>query len=127
MPGTWFKLMGVNPATGGFSLFLKVDAGNEAPVHGHLGAAEGVVLTGGFGYGEDRGREGDYVYEDGGIRHEPTTDSDGMTMFAVVHGPLCGYNPDGTVAGIVDARLMYDMAAAAGAADHIEKPSHWND
>jgi 2,4'-dihydroxyacetophenone dioxygenase len=43
-------------------------------------------------------------------------------MFAVIHSPLCGYNADGTVAGIVDARLMYEMASAAGAASHIDKP-----
>lgn len=127
MPGTFFKLMNVNPVTGGFSMFLQVEASNEAPVHGHLGAVEGVILTGGFGYGEDRGRAGDFVYENGGIRHEPTTDKDGMTMFAVVHAPLCGYNEDGSVAGIIDGRFMYELAVQHGVAGHIEKPSHWHD
>jgi hypothetical protein len=48
-----------------------------------------------------------------------------MIMFAVVHGPLAGYHDDGAVAAVVDARLMYELAVAAGAADHIERPSHW--
>lgn len=125
MPGTWFKLLNVNPTTGGFTMLLKVSADNAAPVHGHLGAVEGIILEGGFSYGEDRGRAGNYVYEGAGIRHEPNTHADGMVMFAVVHGPLAGYHDNGAVAATVDARLMYDLAAAAGAADHIERPSHW--
>jgi len=125
MPGTWFKLLNINPVTGGFSMLLKVSPSNEAPIHGHFGAVEGVLLEGGFSYDEDRGRAGDYVYEGAGIRHIPRTHEDGMVMFAVVHGPLGGYHDDGSVAAVVDARLMYDMAVAANAADHIEKPTHW--
>ncbi|WP_116810167.1 2,4'-dihydroxyacetophenone dioxygenase family protein [Steroidobacter cummioxidans] len=125
MPGTWFKLLNVNALTGGFSMLLKVSPDNAAAVHGHLGAVEGILLEGGFSYGEDRGRAGHYVYEGAGIRHEPTTHPDGMIMFAVVHGPLAGYHDDGAVAAVVDARLMYELAVAAGAADHIERPSHW--
>lgn len=125
MPGTWFKLLNVNPTSGGFTMLLKVSADNVAPVHGHLGAVEGVILEGGFSYGDDHGRAGNYVYEGAGIRHEPNTHPDGMVMFAVVHGPLAGYHDDGNVAATVDARLMYDMAVAAGAADHIDKPPHW--
>jgi 2,4'-dihydroxyacetophenone dioxygenase len=125
MPGTWFKLLGINPMTGGFSIILKVAPDNHAPVHGHLGAVEGIILEGGFSYGEDHGYAGNYVFEGAGIRHEPNTHPGGLVMFAVIHSPLCGYNADGTVAGIVDARLMYEMAAAAGAAGHIDKPLHW--
>lgn len=125
MPGTWFKLLNINPLTGGFTMLLKVEASNRAPVHGHLGGVEGIILEGGFSYGEDHGRAGNYVFEGAGIRHEPNTHTDGMVMFAVVHGPLAGYHDDGRVAATVDARTMYDMAVAAGAADHIERPSHW--
>ncbi len=125
MPGTWFKLLNLNPMTGGFSILLKVEPNNRAPVHGHLGAVEGIILEGGFSYDQDHGHTGNYVFEGAGIRHEPNTHPGGLIMFAVIHGPLCGYNADGTIAGIVDARLMYEMASAAGAAQHIEKPSHW--
>jgi hypothetical protein len=44
MPGTWFKLLGINPMTGGFSILLKVEPDNRAPVHSHLGAVEGIIL-----------------------------------------------------------------------------------
>ncbi|MBP7334863.1 2,4'-dihydroxyacetophenone dioxygenase family protein [Niveispirillum sp.] len=126
MPGTFFKLLNVNPMNGGFSMLLKVEPDNWAPVHGHLGSVEGWLLEGGFGYGkDDRGRPGHYVFESGGIRHEPDTDKDGMVMFAIAHGPLCGYNDDGSIAGIVDARAMYDLAVAGGAAGHLPKPLDW--
>lgn len=125
MEETWFKLLNVNPINGGFTMLLKVGPNNTAPVHGHVGSVEGILLEGGFGYGEDRGRAGWYVREPGGINHIPDTDSDGMVMFATVNGPLTGYNPDGSIAIIVDAKLMYEMAAAGSAADHIDKPIDW--
>ena len=42
-------------------------------------------------------------------------------MFAVVYGPIVGYNDDGSVAGVVDNDLMYELAAANNAAGHIER------
>ncbi|WBX85372.1 2,4'-dihydroxyacetophenone dioxygenase family protein [Sphingosinicella microcystinivorans] len=125
MPDTWFKLLNVNPYTGGFTMLLKVGPNNLAPVHGHIGSVEGILLEGGFGYGEDRGRAGWYVREPGGINHIPDTDADGMVMFATVNGPLMGYNADGSIAAVVDAKFMYDLAASHGAADHIDKPLDW--
>ncbi len=118
MVGTHFKLLNIDRKSGGFTMLLKVDAGNEAPVHGHPGAVEAYIVEGEFGYEDDRGGVGTYVYEESGAIHEPTS-PDGVIMFAVAHGPLVGYNDDGTVAGVVDAKLMYEMALAAGAADHI--------
>lgn len=127
MEGTEFKLFNINPTTGGFTMLLKVSANNVAPIHGHLGSVEGIITKGGFGYGDDRGREGHYVLEEGGINHRPDTDSDGMEMLAIAHAPLCGYEENGAIGGIVDAKLMYQMAREAGAADHIVKPTHWSD
>lgn len=125
MEGTWFKLLNVNPMTGGFTLLLKVSASNTAPIHGHFGAVEAYIVEGGFSYDDDHGYVGDYVFEGAGIRHIPNTHDNGVIMFAVVHGPLGGFHEDGSIAAVVDARLMYDMAVANDAAAHIEKPSHW--
>lgn len=127
MDGTAFKLLNINPQTGGFTMLLKVDADNLAPIHGHLGTVEGLIYKGGFGYGPDRGRELHYVLEEGGISHTPDTDEDGMEMFAVVYAPLVGYDDKGGIAGIIDAKMMYGMAVENGMADHLEKPSHWTD
>jgi anti-sigma factor ChrR (cupin superfamily) len=116
--GTHFKLLHVHEESGGFTMMLKVDAGNEAPVHGHIGAVEVYVVEGEFGYEDDRGAAGWYSYEPAGVRHEPTSPK-GTVMFAVVHGPLVGYNDDGSLAGVVDGRFMYNMAKANNAHGHL--------
>ena len=116
--GTHFKLLNIDKKTGGFTMLLKVDAGNDSPVHGHIGAVEAYVYEGEFGYDEDRGGVGSYVYEEAGAIHMPDSPF-GTTMFAVVHGPLVGYNDDGSVAAIVDGKFMYELAAQNGAAAHL--------
>jgi len=117
--GTYFKLLKCHEQTGGMTMLLKVDAHDDpVPVHGHAGAVEVYVLEGEFGYGDDRGGAGYYGYEEGGTRHEPNSPQ-GTLMFAVAYGPIVGYNPDGTVGGVVDARFMYDLAKANNAHKHL--------
>lgn len=118
MDGTHFKLLNVDFKTGGFSMLLKVDPDNDAPVHGHLGAVEAFVIEGGFGYEEDAGGPGSYVYESAGSIHQPTSPT-GAVMFAIVHGPLVGYSEEGSVEGFVDAETMLAMARENKAADHL--------
>ncbi len=119
MDGTHFKLMNVDLKTGGFSLLLKVDPDNNAPVHQHLGAVEAFVLEGGFGYEGDQGEAGCYLYEAAGSIHQPTSPQ-GSVMFAVIYGPLVGFTEDGAIDGVVDAELMLNMARENGAADHLQ-------
>ncbi|MEM9386023.1 MAG: 2,4'-dihydroxyacetophenone dioxygenase family protein [Pseudomonadota bacterium] len=127
MEGTWFKLLNVDSKTGGFSMLLKVSPNNEAPIHGHLGDVEGIILSGGFGYVDDDGHAGCYVLEHGGINHKPHTGPDGMEMLAIAHSPLVGYDDDGSVALIVDAKMMYRLARDGGGADHLHPPAQWTD
>jgi 2,4'-dihydroxyacetophenone dioxygenase len=127
MEDTWFKLLSINTVTGGFTMMLKVAPNNIAPVHGHLGSVEGVILEGSFAYEDDWGHAGNYVQEPAGINHAPVTGPDGLVMFATAHGPIAGYNEDGSVAKIVDARAMFDMAEATGSVGHLDKPAHWID
>jgi anti-sigma factor ChrR (cupin superfamily) len=119
MEGTWFKLLNVDMKTGGYSMLLKVDPDNYAPVHGHLGAVEGMILEGEFGYDDDRGGTMHYVWEPAGAVHQPDSPG-GFTMFAVMHAPLMGYNDDGSIAAVVDGKMMYIMARDGGQADHLE-------
>lgn len=127
MPKTWFKLLSVDEKTGGFTMLLKVEAPNRAPIHWHLGAIEGYVIEGEFGYGpDDRGGRGAYAYEEGGAIHEPDT-ATGFTMFMIAHGPLAGYGEDGSIAGIVDAHSMYRLAAEHGCARHVRAPRGFAD
>ncbi|MCC6002036.1 MAG: 2,4'-dihydroxyacetophenone dioxygenase family protein [Pararhodobacter sp.] len=118
MPGTHYRLMTVDVRSGGFTMFLKVDPGTQAPAHGHVGAVEGVIIEGGFSYEDDAGNTGDYICEQAGAIHKPVSPQ-GCIMFAIAHGPLVGYNEDGTIAAVVDAQMMLQMARAAGVADHI--------
>lgn len=117
--GTHFKLLAVDVRSGGFTLMLKIDPGNDAPTHFHVGSAEGIILEGGFGYDDDRGGAGDYICEHAGVAHKPDS-SNGCVMFGIMHGPLVGYNADGTIAAVVDAKTMYQLAKAAGQAAHIQ-------
>ena len=120
MPGTYFKLLNVNDMSSTFTMLLKVDPGNEAPLHHHLGSVEVYVIEGEFGYGDDRGGAGSYSCESAGAMHSPTSPQ-GTVMFAVVNGPIVGYADDDSVAVIVDKDLMYQMAEANGAASHIRR------
>jgi hypothetical protein len=84
-----------------------------------VGAVEGVILEGGFAYEDDAGAEGAYICEFGGSVHAPVS-PEGCIMFAVLHGPLIGYNEDGSIAAVVDAKMMYELAEAHGVAGHID-------
>jgi 2,4'-dihydroxyacetophenone dioxygenase len=117
--GTWFKLLKVDMKTGGYSFLLKVDPENDAPVHGHIGAVEGIIIDGEFGYDEDRGPVMNYVWEPAGAIHQPDSPG-GFTMFAVMHGPLVGYNDDGSIAAVVDGKMMYQMAKDGGEYKHVD-------
>ena len=119
MPGTWFKLISVNQNTGGFTLILKVDPGTEAPIHGHIGLIESIMLEGEFSYDDDQGRKGHVLIEPPGAIHQPVT-KEGFVLYGTTHGPIVGYNEDGSIAGIVDAQLMYEMARAGNAHHHIK-------
>ncbi|MBN7799069.1 cupin domain-containing protein [Parahaliea mediterranea] len=126
MPGTYFKLLTVREHSGGFSMLLKVDPNTEAPPHHHIGNAEAFILEGEFGYGEDdRGGVWTHSLEPGGAIHVADSPT-GVIMFAVGDGPIVGYNDDGSVGAVVDCRLMYELAKANNAADHIEFSHHFS-
>ncbi len=122
MPNTWFKLLNIDLKTGGFTILLKVGPNTQAPLHHHIGAIEGFMLEGEFGYEQDRGSVGWYVWEETGAIHTPTTTS-GFVMYAAVHGPLAGYDQDGKLSGLVDAEMMLQLARENNAAAHIRVPT----
>lgn len=118
MPGTHFKLLNICEANGRFTFLLKVDPGTVAPIHKHLGEGEAIILEGSFGYGDEVGHAGWYSHESAGSLHIPHS-PEGLLMFAISHGPIAGFNPDGSVAGLIDVDWMYETARQNGAADHI--------
>ena len=120
MPGTYFKLLNINEANGRFTFLLKVDAGIEAPVHKHLSEAEAYIISGQFGYGAARGYAGHYAYEAPGAVHIPDAPEE-LLLFAISHGPIAGYNDDGSIGGLIDVEWMYKAASKNNAAAHIER------
>jgi 2,4'-dihydroxyacetophenone dioxygenase len=120
MPGTYFKLLNINEANGRFTFLLKVDPGTVAPIHKHLGEGEAFILEGSFGYGDEVGVAGHYSHESAGSLHIPHS-PDGLVMFAISHGPIAGFAPDGALAGLIDVDWMYETAKQNGAADHITR------
>lgn len=114
--GTFFKLLNADPASGCFTLLLKVEPGTHATVQRHIDPAEAFVLEGGFHYVDEPGlcyRAGSYVRETAGAVHEPVS-SEGAVMFAVFHGPIERFGRDGRMLGTFDWRWHVHAWNAAG-------------
>lgn len=120
MPGTSFKLLNVNETSGATSILLYVAENAEAPLHLHVGAAEAYNIFGRWAYEGEGASVGPncYVYEPAGIVHLPKQETESL-MFGIFHGPIIGYSPNGDVAGIITADLLYDLAAANNAVSHL--------
>lgn len=116
--GLFFKLISVDMSTGGFSVFLKVLPGHHLPTHGLGGSLEGIVLAGSFGVDDAVSKKGDFFFDYGGSFQQPLSE-EGCTLFLSCGGPLFGLDAETGATVPIDARLIYDMASAAGVADHI--------
>lgn len=110
MPGTRYKLLYCDLATGIFTILLQVDPGTTASVHWHLGTAMAYILEGGFHYREnDPGNtQNCFTCETGGSVHQPFS-PEGCVMLGFMIGPIAGYYEDKLVV-IADAKLHYEMA-----------------
>lgn len=104
MRGSHFKLLAADPASGRFSLLIRLEPGLVAPPHRHVGAVEGWILEGGFHYADDPSRRfcaGCYLLEKDGAVHQPVS-PEGALMFAVFHGAIEGLDANGRVSGRID-------------------------
>lgn len=121
LPGTYFKGLHLDDNAGRATFILKIPHGCKAEVHKHLAAVEAYVIQGGFTYDQEGSvRAGDYVYEPGGMVHEPSADGDeDLILFVVAHGPVQGVLPDGSPGGVIDNDLIYEFAAKAGQHGHL--------
>jgi 2,4'-dihydroxyacetophenone dioxygenase len=121
--GTFFKALHLDDASGRATFILKIPAGVTADPHKHLASVEAYVIQGGFSYeGEGSVVAGDYVWEPGGIVHEPGPDGNtDLIMFVVAHGPVQGVNPDGSLGGVIDNDLIYAFAKANNQHHHLRR------
>jgi len=115
MPGAQFKLLSADPASGRFSLMIRLEKDCPAPRHRHVGAVEGLVLEGGFHYEETpevRYTAGTYLLERDGAVHRPIS-PEGALMFAVFHGPVEGLDSEGNVVGRIGCKWHIETWNAA--------------
>jgi quercetin dioxygenase-like cupin family protein len=117
-PKTFFKLLHLNEDRGTVTLLLLAEKGAPTPIHKHIGAAEIYVLRGSFTYEEGAAGPNYYVHEAGGVVHVAEA-NDEILAFVVFHGPLVGYNEDGSVSGVCDCDLFYELAERNGAVGHL--------
>jgi 2,4'-dihydroxyacetophenone dioxygenase len=117
-PKTFFKLLHLNDDRGATTLLLLAEKGAPTPIHKHVGAAEILVLRGSFSYEEGTAHPNYYVHEAGGVVHVAEANEE-ILAFVVFHGPLVGYNEDGSVSGICDCDLFYELAEKNGAVGHL--------
>jgi quercetin dioxygenase-like cupin family protein len=107
-----------NDARSSVSLLVLAEKDAPTPIHKHLGAAEIYMLKGSLSYEEGTAREGDYLFEAGGTVHIAEA-RDEVLSLVIFHGPLMGYNDDGSVAGVCDVDLFYKLAADNNAVAHL--------
>lgn len=123
LEGTFFKPLHLDDASGRATFILKIPKGCKAEMHKHLASVEAYVIQGGFSYpGEGRVAAGDYVWEPGGVTHEPASEGDeDLILFVVAHGPVQGVNQDGSLGGVIDNDVIYMFAKNANQHAHLRK------
>lgn len=117
-PKTYFKILNLNESRGTSMLLLKAERDAPTPVHKHVGAADIFVLKGSFSYEEGTAYSNYFVHEAGGVVHVAEA-QDEVLAIVTFHGPLIGYNDDGSVSGVADCDLFYSLAEAQGAVSHL--------
>jgi hypothetical protein len=120
LPGTWFKLLDYDRNHSYTVVLLKIDQDAPPTVHKHLGAANAYVIEGGFGYEHGEVCAGDYMVEAGGVTHTPHAHPGGSVLLGFMHGVVQGFNPDGSIAGVVDVDWYIDAAKKNNAFAHLE-------
>ena len=120
LPGTWFKLLDYDRNHSYTAILLRIDDGAPETVHKHIGAANAYIIEGGFGYEHGEVYAGDFMVEAGGVTHTPHVHKGGSLLLGFMHGVVQGFNPDGTIAGVVDVDWHVDAAKKNGAFAHLE-------
>ncbi len=108
--GAHYKLLRTSPETGQFSIILRLDKGGMFAGHYHLGAGEFLMLKGELRYKDEVAKTGDWGYEPLGIVHADTNVEMDTELLFVGYGPIAFTNDDGSIAQILDAKLLKDVA-----------------
>ncbi len=112
--GLSFKLLHVNPASGGYSMLLRVAKGTVVPRHRHLASAQLFVLEGAFEFEGGVVEAGTWGLEPPGAVHAGTTFTEDSILYYQVDGATALLDEDDTVIGVYDGLTYRDLAAQGG-------------
>lgn len=115
MGGIDFKLL--NREGERATLLFRVQPNPPLAVHEHLQSTELYVIKGKICYAGQETGAGGYMFEPPGTTHEPSIPVY-SEFLAIFHGPLRGFNQDGTE-HLVTTQDYYDMAVKNNAAAHL--------
>jgi 2,4'-dihydroxyacetophenone dioxygenase len=121
--GGEFKLLNVDIGSGGWTTLMRFPDGVEIPMHLHMGAVEIYTIRGTWSYQEGTLTAGGYAYEPSGVLHEPDSESE-VELFIVNRGGNLYFDEDGRFTRWVDAHMLYTLAKANGAAEHLKHLDH---
>lgn len=118
-----FKLLSIDPGSGGWTTLNRFPAGAQVPMHLHMGAVEIYTISGTWSYQEGELHAGGYAYEPSGVLHEPDAESE-VELLIVNRGGNLYFDDRGRFVKWVDYHMLYTAAAANGAADHLAHLDH---
>jgi quercetin dioxygenase-like cupin family protein len=121
--GARFRLLSVDPGSGGWTTIMRFPEGVQIPMHLHLGAVEIYTISGTWSYQEGRLTAGGYAYEPSGVIHEPDSESE-VELFIVSRGSNLYFDDDGKFLMWLDAHMLYTIAKENGAVDHLRHLEH---
>lgn len=117
-PQTFFKLLRIDDANSSVTVMVLAHKDAPTPIHKHVGDAEIYVISGSLSYEEGTAHAGYYLHEAAGTVHIAEAEREVLAL-VMFKGPLVGYNDDGSVAGICDPDLFYQLAKDNNAVGHL--------
>lgn len=124
LPGVEFKCLNIDWERHMYVALQKAPAGLQAPGHYHYGPNHTFVIEGGFKYEHGEIGRGDYVVETSDIFHEGEGSDQDMLLLGIIFDGVGPLGEDGRpeLENTLDCFTVYNMAKAAGAADHLTPP-----
>lgn len=125
--GIDFKILDYNEKTGKTTLIMRSSGPTATPIHKHAGEVEVYLIKGHFGYAADGVNPersmyaGWYMREPVDCVHKPFS-REAVEMFTIIHGPIIGFDEDGTEVAITTSEF-YEAAAANNAVGHLKPRS----
>jgi hypothetical protein len=122
LEGLQFRLTHADPVASMWTALYHTAPGSSVPAHYIYGEVQFYVTEGSVTIGDIVLNKGDYYQFTGGLLGASTSGPSGSTFFVMYNaGGLSEVDADGEPAGpFIDARRIFKIARANGAAAHLE-------